>query len=103
MSTDTTTAPRTRWAAIIWGVVLAAIAGAALWVLADDDRRAALADGVSTLTPATILTVVLLSAGALLLVGGAAGLVRRAQRHRAERLASTVSEAAPAPVAHPAE
>ncbi|MBN6192187.1 hypothetical protein JQN58_35470 [Aneurinibacillus sp. BA2021] len=103
MSTDTITAPRTRWAAIIWGVVLAAIAGAALWVLADDDRRAALADGVATLTPATILTVVLLSAGALLLVGGAAGLVRRVQRRRTEGVAAFAPDAAEAPVAHTAE
>jgi predicted phage tail protein len=80
MSTETITAPRTRWAAIIWGTVFAAIAAGALWMLADADRRDLLADGIGTLTPASILTVVLLSAGALLLVGGVAGLVRRAQR-----------------------
>lgn len=81
---ETTTEPRTRWAAIIWGVVFAVIAGAALWLLADDDRRAALSAGVGTLTPAAILTVLLLTAGALLLVGGATGLVRRAQRRAAD-------------------
>lgn len=53
---------------------------ASLWFLTDAERRAALADGVGTMTPATLLTIVLLAAGALFLVGGVAGLVRRTQR-----------------------
>ncbi|WP_187614898.1 MULTISPECIES: hypothetical protein [Microbacterium] len=83
MSTETITAPRVRWASIIWGTTFAAIAAGALWFLTDADRRAALADGVGTMTPATLLTIVLLTAGALLLVGGVAGLVRRTQRRSA--------------------
>lgn len=86
---DTTTPPRTRWAAIIWGLLFAAIAATALWMLADAGRRDAVADGLLTLTPTTILTILLLTVGVLLLVGGAAGLVRRAQRK--------LSAAAPAP------
>lgn len=86
--TEKTTVPRTRWAAIIWGLLFAAIAAGALWTLVDEGRRTALADGLVALTPTTILTIVLLSAGVLLLVGGAAGLVRRAQR--------TLAAAAPA-------
>ncbi|MCT1479048.1 hypothetical protein [Microbacterium sp. p3-SID336] len=90
MSTESTTAPRTRWAAIIWGAVFAAIAGWALWLLADDGRRTALSDTVGTVTPATIVTVALLTAGGLLLVAGAAGLVRHAQRrHDATGQAAT--------------
>ncbi|MCT1395812.1 hypothetical protein M4D51_08745 [Microbacterium sp. p3-SID338] len=54
---------------------------ASLWFLTDAERRAALADGVGTMTPATLLTIVLLTAGALFLVGGVAGLVRRTQRN----------------------
>ena len=80
MSSETITAPRVRWASIIWGTTFAAIAAGALWFLTDPDRRAALADGVGTMTPATLLTIVLLTAGALFLVGGVAGLVRRPQR-----------------------
>jgi cytochrome c-type biogenesis protein CcmH/NrfF len=81
-TTDTRslTPPRTRWAAIIWGLLFACVAGTALWMIADDDRRAAVSDWVLTLTPATISTLLLLTIGVLLLVGGAAGLVRRAQR-----------------------
>lgn len=80
MSTETMTVPRVRWAAVIWGTTFAAIAAGALWFLTDAERRAALAD-VGTMTPATLLTIVLLTAGALFLVGGVAGLVRRTQRN----------------------
>ncbi|KJL20537.1 hypothetical protein RN51_02755 [Microbacterium oxydans] len=75
-----TTAPRTRWAAIIWGLLFAVIAATALWTLADADRRDAVTEALLALTPTTAVTVALLTVGVLFLVGGAAGLVRRAQR-----------------------
>lgn len=78
--TEPTTAPRTRWAAIIWGLLFAAIATLALGQLADPSRRETIADTLMTMTPTTITAIVLLTAGVLLLVGGAAGLIRRAQR-----------------------
>ncbi|MFK3678105.1 hypothetical protein ACI2IP_10250 [Microbacterium sp. NPDC090218] len=87
--TETTTTPRTRWAAIIWGLLFAAIAASALWMLADADRREAVADGLVSLTPTTLVTILVLTVGVLLLVGGAAGLIRRAQR----KLASTTPAA----------
>lgn len=93
MSMSTITAPRVRWASIVWGLVFAGVATAALWFLAGDDRRAALADGVSTLTPVTLLTIVLLTAGALLLVGGVAGLLRHAQRRGATRRSEGLPDA----------
>lgn len=89
--TETTTPPRTRWAAIIWGLLFAVIAATALWMLADDGRRDAVADGLVALTPATIVTILLLTVGVLLLVGGAAGLIRRAQR----KLAATTPAPGP--------
>jgi hypothetical protein len=89
--TESTTPPRTRWAAIIWGLLFAAIATTALWMIADDDRRDAVADGLVALTPTTIVTILLLTVGVLLLVGGAAGLIRRAQR----KLAATAPVPAP--------
>ncbi|MDF2508774.1 MAG: hypothetical protein K0Q52_2633 [Microbacterium sp.] len=85
---ETITSPRTRWAAIIWGLLFAGIAAVALGVLADADRREGLADALLALTPTTITAIVLLTAGVLLLVGGAAGLIRRAQR----KLAVAASE-----------
>ncbi|WP_226531326.1 hypothetical protein [Microbacterium paraoxydans] len=89
--------PRTRWAAVIWGVLFAATAATALWMLADADRRDTVADGLLALTPTTIVTILLLTAGVLILVGGAAGLIRRAQR----RLATATTSVAQAEVASP--
>ena len=96
---ETTAPPRTRWAAIIWGLLFAAIAATALWMLADAGRREAVADGLLTLTPTTITTIVLLTVGVLLLVSGAAGLVRRAQRTLAT--AAPARDVAPAPSSAP--
>ncbi|WP_136053989.1 hypothetical protein [Microbacterium sp. K24] len=81
--TDESTAPRTRWAAIVWGLLFAAVAAGALWLLADDDRRSGIADWTTSLTPTMIGTIAILTVGVLLLVAGAAGLLRRAQRRMA--------------------
>jgi hypothetical protein len=81
--TETPTPPRTRWAAILWGLLFATVAAGALWLLADDDRRAGIADGTTSLTPTMIGTIAILTVGVLLLVAGAAGLLRRAQRRMA--------------------
>lgn len=78
--TETTAPPRTRWAGIIWGLLFAATAATALWMLSDADRRAAIGDGLLALTPTNIVTIILLAIGVLLLANGAVGLVRRVQR-----------------------
>lgn len=94
-TTETTTVPRTRWAAIIWGLLFATIAAVALGQLADATRRETIADALMTMTPTTITAIVLLTAGVLLLVGGAAGLIRRAQRKLAAASRSQQEVAAP--------
>lgn len=76
-------APRVRGAAIIWGLLFAAIAFAGIWMLTDDERRSATADAITTLTPGTATAVVLLAVGVLVLVTGAVGLIRHAQRRSA--------------------
>ncbi|PRB10622.1 hypothetical protein [Microbacterium sp. MYb62] len=96
-ATEPTTAPRTRWAAIIWGLLFAAIAALALGQLADATRRETIADALLTTTPTTITAIILLTAGVLLLVGGAAGLIRRAQRKLAA--ASDDGREVPGPLA----
>lgn len=78
--TETITPPRTRWAAVIWGLLLAAVAATALWLVVDDTRRAGISDWVLTLTPGTISGLLVLTTGVLLLAAGAAGLLRRVQR-----------------------
>lgn len=72
--------PRTRWAAIVWGLFFGSLAYAGIWMLSDADRRAGLVDWVMALTPGTIVAVMLLGAGVLVLVAGVAGLIRHAQR-----------------------
>ena len=74
------TPPRTRGAAIVWGLLFAAIAAFGIWTLSDADRRAGTADWITTLTPNTVFSLVLLTIGVLILVGGAVGLIRHAQR-----------------------
>ena len=72
--------PRTRWAAIIWGAALAAVAALALWITVSPDRRTALADWSLSLSPAAIGAYVALAIGAIALVAGLVGIVRRVQR-----------------------
>ncbi|WP_102191595.1 hypothetical protein [Microbacterium aurantiacum] len=79
-SAPTESAPRTRWAAIVWGAFLAALSAIGLWLLTDRDRSEGVADWALGMTPGTITATVLLCVGTLVLVGGAAGLIRHAQR-----------------------
>lgn len=85
LPTETHTPPRTRWAGIVWGLLFAAVSAFSLWLIADDDRRAGISDWVLSLTPVTITTLVILTIGVLLLVTGAAGLLRRVQSGTAAR------------------
>jgi len=78
--TATPTPPRTRWAAILWGLLFAAMAAISIWLLVDDDRRAGISDWALTLTPVTMSTLLILTVGVLLLVAGASALLRRVQR-----------------------
>lgn len=90
----TTTPPRIRWAAIIWGLLFGAIATTTLWILADSGRRDAIGDFIVNLTPTTIVTILLLTGGVLMLIGGAAGLARRAQRELATAVSASQREEA---------
>lgn len=74
--------PRTRWAAVIWGLLFAAISATVLWVTLDAGRRDAVADWVVSLSPPAIVAYLLLAAGAVALVGGLVGIARRIQRGR---------------------
>ena len=83
--------PRTRWAAIIWGAVFAAVATVALWTTVSPDRRTALADWSLSLSPAAIGAYVALAIGAIALVAGLVGILRRVQRAVEDRRAVTLS------------
>ncbi|BDZ40534.1 hypothetical protein [Microbacterium suwonense] len=78
--------PRTRWAAIVWGVCFAGIAWAGIWMLGSADRRDGVADAFASLTPGTITALVLLTIGVLVLITGLVGLIRHAQRRLTTRV-----------------
>ncbi|KJQ53988.1 hypothetical protein [Microbacterium sp. SA39] len=82
---ESLTPPRTRWAAIVWGLLFAAVAAVSIWFIVDDDRRAGISDWALSLTPVTIGTLLILTIGVLLLVAGASALLRRVQRRMSGR------------------
>ncbi|MBW9094291.1 hypothetical protein JNB62_11405 [Microbacterium jejuense] len=84
-------APRTRWAGILWGLALAGIAAFALWLLTDADRQGAATEWLLTLSPAAAVAYSVLVLGAFALIAGLVGLVRRAQRAGERRRAASAS------------
>lgn len=79
---STPAGPVIRWAAVIWGLVIAGIAGITLAIVTDASRRDDVTAWLGTLTAGTFALYVLLVIGALLLVAGLAGILRRATRPR---------------------
>ena len=78
------TAPRTRWAGIIWGAVFSALAVTVLVMVGSDERRAAFGVWASSLTVAGFTLVIVLALGCLLLLLGLLGAVRQVQRRRGD-------------------
>ncbi len=76
--------PRIRWAAIVWGLVLASVAASVLWIVLSPARRDGIVDWFAGLSPAAIAAYVLLVIGGFALIAGVVGLIRRFQR-RVER------------------
>lgn len=74
------TAPRTRWAAIIWGAFFVIVAWTGIWMLGAPGRRDGVTDWFASLDPGMLTASALLVAGVLVLVTGLVGLFRRAQR-----------------------
>lgn len=79
---------RTRWAGIVWGLVLAAVAGAGIWLASAPGRVDDLSGWVARLSLGTAIGFGMLALGALLLIAGIVGLLRRAQRAVAARSGS---------------
>jgi len=79
-STSAGPGPRTRWAGIVWGLVLGALAAAGIWLAAGEGRIDDLVAWTQTLTSAMVVGYAVLAIGALVLVLGLVGLLRRAQR-----------------------
>jgi hypothetical protein len=78
--------PRIRAGAIVWGVLLAAIAGLTIWILTDPVREEAFTGWFANLPEGAAGLLLLLVVGALLLLWGALAAVRRAQERETPRL-----------------
>lgn len=76
---------RTRWGGIVWGLVLAALAAAGIWLVSAPGRAGDLVEGVRDVSAATAIGYGVAVIGGLLLVTGVVGLLRRAQRSLAAR------------------
>lgn len=74
--------PRVRWAGIIWGVVLAAIAGGILAILLSTALQHVLLDLIFTIDPMTIAILIVLLIGVLALITGLVVAAGRAQRRK---------------------
>ncbi|WEK13645.1 MAG: hypothetical protein P0Y48_00090 [Candidatus Microbacterium phytovorans] len=71
--------PRTRWAGIVWGLAFGAIAAGGIWLSSGLERLDGLSAWLLDLGTGAAIGYGLLTVGGLLLVGGIAGLLRRAQ------------------------
>ena len=76
--------PRTRWAAIVWGLIIAGIAATTLAVVSSSERRLAVADWASALTPGAFWILLVLVVGVFILLLALLTLIRHAQRRRRE-------------------
>lgn len=77
---DTESRPPIRWAAIVWGTIVAAIAVAVLTVLGSNVRRQAFADWLGGLGVGGFVMLGILAVGIFILILAALALIRRAQR-----------------------
>ncbi len=74
--------PRTRWAAIVWGLIIAGIAATTLAIVGSPERRLAVSDWLATLTPGAFWVLLVLVVGVFILVLAVLALIRRAQLRR---------------------
>lgn len=71
---------RVRWAGIVWGLALAALAAYGVWLTGTPGRLDELAALAPQISPTGLVAAVALTLGGLVLVTGLVGLLRRAQR-----------------------
>lgn len=74
--------PRTRWAAIVWGLIIAGIAATTLAVVSSPERRLAVSVWAARLTPGAFWILSVLVVGVFILILAVLALIRHAQRRR---------------------
>ena len=84
-SIDTATAapassrPTVRWGALVWSLLFGALAGTALWVMLDSDRREATGEWLATLSPLAAALYAVVALGIIVALFGIVGLIRRGE------------------------
>ncbi|MBV0894175.1 hypothetical protein [Microbacterium sp. NC79] len=79
--------PRTRWAGIVWGFVLAGMAGFGIWFLLSGFGIDGLIPWAMTLTPFTVGIYIVLVIAAIAVISALVVLIRHAQKTFAARRA----------------
>jgi len=74
--------PRLRVGAIVWGLIVTAVASTSLYVAANPPVRAELADWIGGLTPVSLGLIAILALGAIVLVASLVSVIMRAQLRR---------------------
>jgi len=95
--------PRIRTAAVVWGLLIAAIAAAIGWFVLDPERVTATGLALVTSAPRTLAiggVGLVVAVGAVILIGSLLSVLHRAQDRSRDRRAAA-AQAAAAPVAAP--
>jgi hypothetical protein len=74
--------PTVRWGALVWSLLFGALAGTALWLMLDADRREATGDWLATLSPLAAGLYAVVALGIILALFGIVGLIRRGEHAR---------------------
>src|SRR5688572_14572016 len=74
--------PTVRWGALVWSLLFGALAGTALWLMLDADRREATGDWLATLSPLAAALYAVVALGIILALFGIVGLIRRGEHAR---------------------
>lgn len=74
--------PTVRWGALVWGLLFGLTAAVTLWILVDPGRRDAIDDWFLTLNPLAATLYALVAVGAIVVLFGLVGLIRRGERTR---------------------
>lgn len=74
--------PTVRWGALVWGLLFGLTAAVTLWILIDPGRRNAIDDWFLALNPLAATLYALVAVGAIVVLFGIVGLIRRGERAR---------------------
>ena len=74
--------PTVRWGALVWSLLFGALAGSALWLMLDPDRRESTGEWLATLSPLAAALYAVVALGIIVALFGIVGLIRRGEHSR---------------------